>query len=112
LENVGKCWKIWKMLENSENFEKCGKFWTIFKKLENLENFGKLWKIRIIDTCFGLSYSTLICGVLSAMFLITIDELKCSKAISGLDWDWDWIGLGLGLEISVGTDSKSTALQC
>ena len=55
-----------------------------------------------IDTCFGLPWSTLICLGLLALFLITIERLKCSKAISGMDW----------MGISVGTDSKSTALRC
>ena len=45
------------------------------------------------------------------MFLITIERLKCPKAISGLGMGMG-MGLGLGLEISVGTDSKSTALRC
>ena len=69
--------------------------------LENLEKFGKFGKFRKIDTCFGLAWSTLICLGLLALFLITIERLKCSKTISGL-----------GLEISVDTDSKSTALRC
>ena len=37
---------------------------------------------------FGLSWSTLICLGLLALFLITIERLKYSKAISG------WVGLG------------------
>ena len=42
---------------------------------------------------------------LLGLFQITIERLKCSKAISGrMGWD--------GLEISEGTDSKSTALRC
>ena len=57
---------------------------------------------RKIDTCFGLSWSTLICLGLLALFLITTERLKCSKAISGM---------GLGLEISVGTDSNNKSAQ-
>ena len=72
-----------------------------------LENFGKFGKFCKIDTCFGLTYSTLICCGLHALFLITVERLECSKAISGLG-----MGMGMGLEISVGTDSKSTALRC
>ena len=59
--------------------------------------------LMTLGTCFGLPWSTLICLGLLELFQITIERLKCSKAISGM---------GLGLEISVGTDSKSTALRC
>ena len=74
------------------------------ENLENIEKFGEFEKFRKINTCFGLAWSRLICLGLLALFLITIERLKCSKAISGLGWD--------GMEISVGTDSKSTALRC
>ena len=43
---------------------------------------------------------------LLGLFQITIERLKCSKAISG------WMDGMDGMEISVGTDSKSTALRC
>ena len=54
--------------------------------------------LMTLGTCFGLPWSTLICLGLRGLFQITIERLKCSKAISGI-----------GFEISVGTDSKSTA---
>ena len=40
-----------------------------------------------LDTCFGLPWSTLICLGLLGLFQITIERLKCSKAISGMGWD-------------------------
>ena len=40
--------------------------------------------------CFGLPWSTLICLGLLGLFQITIERLKCSKAISGR------MGLGMG----------------
>ena len=59
---------------------------------------------------FGISntptWPTLICLGLLWLFQITIERLKCLKAISGRDWNWD------GMEISVGSDSKSTAFRC
>ena len=67
----------------------------------------KVVKFRKVDTCFGLTWSTLICFCLHALSQITIERLKCSKAISGLG-----MGMGMELEISVGTDSKSTAVRC
>ena len=39
--------------------------------------------------CFGLPWSTLICLGLLELFQITIERLKCLKAISGMGWDWD-----------------------
>ena len=39
--------------------------------------------ITLMDTCFGLPWSTLICFDLLGLFQITIERLKCSKAISG-----------------------------
>ena len=65
-------------------------------------NLLKVVKFRKVDTCFGLTWSTLICLGLHALSQITIERLKCSKAISGMDW----------MGISVGTDSKTTALRC
>ena len=65
---------------------------------------GLSWSVLV---CFGLPWSTLICLGLLGLFQITIERLKCSKAISGrvgIGWD--------GMEISKGTDSKSTALRC
>ena len=91
-----------------EFFLKKLKFVKILKIVENLENCGKFGKFRKNDTCFCLTWSTLICLGLLALFLITIERLKCSKAISG----WVGIGIGIGMEITVGTDSKSTALRC
>ena len=45
-------------------------------------------------------------ALLLGLFHITIERLKCSTAISGLD------GMdGIGFKISGGTDSKSTALR-
>ena len=85
-ENL-EIWKIWKNLEKKKL--KIWKIWKIFKNLEILE-------------IFGLPWSALICLGLLGLFQITIERLKCSKAISGR----------VGLEISVGTDSKSTALRC
>ena len=61
-----------------------------------------------LDDLGYLLWSTLICLGLLGLFQITIERLKCSKAISGRDG----IGIGYGMEISVGTDSKSTALRC
>jgi len=66
-----KFWKFWK-------FWKIWKFWKFW-------NFLKVVKFRKVDTCFGLTWSTLICLGLHALSQITIERLKCSKAISGLD---------------------------
>ena len=51
----------------------------------------KVVKFRKIDTCFGLPWSTLICLGLLALSQITIERLKCSKAISGIGY-----GYGMG----------------
>ena len=54
----------------------------------------KVVKFRKVDTCFGLNWSTLIGLGLHALSQITIERLKCSKAISGwMGWvgmGWDW----------------------
>ena len=68
-------------------------------------NIGRQ-KVRLLDffVKFGLSWSTFFCLGLLGLFLIAIERLKCSKAISGRD--------GIGMEISAGNDCKSTALRC
>ena len=62
-----------------------------------------------LHTFFGLPWSALICLGLLGLFQITIERLKCSKAISGR---YGWMDGMDGMEISLGTDSKSTALRC
>merc|ERR1712181_115745 len=52
-----------------------------------LDCLGLPWSALV---CLGLPWSTLICLGLLGLFQITIERLKCSKAISG----WDWVGLG------------------
>ena len=49
-----------------------------FDDLEDLDGY--------LDTCFGLPWSTLICHGLLGLFQITIERLKCSKAICLTDW--------------------------
>ena len=53
--------------------------------LDDLDDLDDGVKFRKVDTCFGLTWSTLICLGLHALSQITIERLKCSKAISGMD---------------------------
>ena len=50
---------------------------------------GLSWSVLV---CFGLPWSTLIWLGLLGLFQITIERLKCSKAISGRVWVWDGMG--------------------
>merc|ERR1712181_62117 len=45
---------------------------------------GLSWSVLV---CLGLSWSALVCLGLLGLFPITIERLKCSKAISGMGWD-------------------------
>ena len=53
-----------------------------------MSGLGLSWSVLV---CFGLPWSTLICLGLLGLFQITIERLKCSKAISGR-MGWDWVG--------------------
>ena len=52
---------------------------------------NNLSKLATFNSIFQLSHSALICLGLLGLFQITIERLKCLKAISG--WmGWDWVG--------------------
>ena len=61
--------------------------------LTALRALTTLMALMTLGICFGLPWPTLICLGLLGLFQITVERLKCSKAISGTGGDWDWKSL-------------------